>query len=413
MVDYAQNGIIGTLHNLRLRSTEDLESELLGYSKQAPMALLLPCLYSELEGPAMEPILHELSRIPYLRQVIIGLDQADQQQFDKARKFFSRLPQEHFILWNDGPRLTEIDRQLQQLALAPREAGKGRNVWYGFGFFLASGQAAAIALHDCDILTYSRDIPARLLYPLVHPAFQYQFCKGYYYRAAEGKLNGRVFRLLVTPLIRALKDVLGRHDYLDFMGSFRYALAGEFGMQADLVPSLRIPSDWGLEIGTLSEVYRNCSWNRICQVDIADAYDHKHQPVSESDPGRGLHRMANDICKALFRKLAVEGVVQSPSLFRTLKACYYRTALDVIDHYYNEAVMSGLTLDRHQEEATVELFSQIIISAGEDFLRNAAEAPFIPSWSRISSAVPDIYLRIADAVRLDNANGSAAVNPPT
>ncbi|MCA9084556.1 MAG: glycosyl transferase [Planctomycetaceae bacterium] len=402
MADFAQNGVIGTLHNLRNRSTEELEAELVEFSQDTPMSLLLPCLYSELEGPAMGPILEELVRIPYLKQIIIGLDRANESQFRKARRFFDRLPQEHVILWNDGTRLRFVDAALQDKQVAPTEPGKGRNVWYCLGYFLASGATKAVALHDCDILTYDRSIPARLLYPLAHPSFNYLFCKGYYYRAANGRLNGRVFRLLVIPLIRALTEVLGRVEYLDYMGSFRYALSGEFSMRAEIVSSLRFPSDWGLEIGTLSEVYRNCSLNRICQVDICDSYDHKHQPVSEDNAAAGLHRMATDICKALIRKLAVEGVVFTPHLLRTLKACYYRTALDVVGHYNNDALMSGLILDRHQEEATVELFSRVILAAGEEFLNRPDESPFIHNWSRVVSAVPDVFDRLVGAVEADN-----------
>lgn len=403
MADFAQNGVIGTLHNLRNRSTEDLEADLVEFSQATPMSLLLPCLYSELEGPAMGHIVDELTRIPYLNEIIIGLDRASETQFHAARKFFDRLPQKHSILWNDGTRLRFVDSALQSKGLAPNEPGKGRNVWYCLGYFLASGNSKVVALHDCDILTYDRSIPARLLYPLAHPSFNYLFSKGYYYRAAQGKLNGRVFRLLVIPLIRALKQVLGRHDYLDYMGSFRYALSGEFAMRSELVPSLRFPSDWGLEIGTLSEVYRNCSPNRICQVDIADSYDHKHQSVSEDDPLGGLHRMARDICKALIRKLAVEGVVFSQDLIRTLKACYYRTALDVVDHYNNDALMSGLNLDRHQEETTVELFSRVLLAAGDEFLGRPEESPFINNWSRVLSALPDVFDRLVGAVEADNS----------
>ena len=244
-------------------------------------------------------------------------------------------------------------------------------------------------------------MPARLFYPLVHPDMDYVFCKGYYYRAAQGRLNGRVFRLLVTPLIQALQKTTGNNEYLSYMGSFRYALSGEFSMRSEVVTSLRIPSDWGLEIGTLSEVYRNYSPHRICQVDIADVYDHKHQDLSPEDSKRGLNRMSIDICKALIRKLAVSGVVFSQETFRTLKACYYRTALDLVDHYYSDAVLSGLTLDRHQEEKTVELFAQNLISAGEDFMANPQQTPFMPSWSRVVSAVPDIYSQLRDAVELD------------
>lgn len=403
MADFSQNGVIGTLHNLRNRSTEDLEADLVEFSHETPMSLLLPCLYSELEGPAMGPIVEELAKIPYLNEIIIGLDRANEDQFHAARKFFSRLPQNYVVLWNDGTRLRHVDAALQEKGLAPLEPGKGRNVWYCLGYFLASGKSKAVALHDCDILTYDRSIPARLLYPLAHPTFQYQFCKGYYYRAADGKLNGRVFRLLVIPLIRALKQVLGRHEYLDYMGSFRYSLSGEFSMRSEVIPSLRIPSDWGLEIGTLSEMFRNCSINKICQVDIADAYDHKHQSVSADDRTAGLHRMAHDICKALYRKMAVEGIVFTEDLFRTLKACYYRTALDVVDHYNNDAVMSGLNLDRHQEETTVELFSRVLLTAGDEFLHRPDEAPFINNWARVQSAVPDIFDRILGAVETDNA----------
>ncbi|MFK7735442.1 MAG: glycosyl transferase [Pirellulaceae bacterium] len=397
MADYAQNGVIGTLHNLRNKTTEELESELLAYSKESPMTLLLPCLFSELEGPAMGPIVEQLKLATYLDEIIIGLDRADEKQFEQARKFFSVLPQRHTILWNDGPKMRALDHQLTECGISAGELGKGRNVWFCLGYFLAQGRSKAVALHDCDILTYNRSIPARLFYPLVHPTFQYQFCKGYYYRAADGKLNGRVFRLLVTPIIRALKQVLGRVEYLDYMGSFRYALAGEFSMRAEVVPSLRIPSDWGLEIGTLSEMYRNCNSNQICQVDIADAYDHKHQEVSLQDPHQGLHRMARDICKAIYRKLAIEGTVFTPGLFRTLKACYYRTALDMIDHYHNDAVMSGLCLDRHKETEIVELFGKILIAAGDEYMAGGAEPPFSPSWSRVTSALPEVYAMIRDA----------------
>ncbi|EMI19035.1 glycosyltransferase involved in cell wall biogenesis [Rhodopirellula maiorica SM1] len=403
MADFAQNGIIGTLHNLRNRSTEELESELVEYSSETPMSLLLPCLFSELEGPAMGPIVQELAKIPYLSEIIIGLDRANEEQFHAAKRFFDKLPQNYVVLWNDGTRLRHVDAALQAEGIAPNQPGKGRNVWYCLGYFLASGKSKAVALHDCDILTYDRSMPARLLYPLAHPSFHYQFCKGYYYRAADGKLNGRVFRLLVIPLIRALKTVLGRIEYLDYMGSFRYALSGEFSMRSEVVTSLRFPSDWGLEIGTLSEMYRNCNLNRICQVDIADAYDHKHQVVSEDDRMGGLHRMANDICKAFIRKLAVEGIVISGSMLRTLKACYYRTALDVVDHYHNDAVMSGLNLDRHREEATVELFSRVLVAAGDDFLNRPDESPFIHNWSRVTSALPDIYEMLLGAVEADNA----------
>ena len=402
MTDFFQNGAIATLHNLTNRSTESLEEELNKWSKERPMSLILPCLYSELQGPALDNIINELCSATYISEIIIGLDAANKEEFEHAKEFFSRLPQHHVILWNDGPRLRQIDESIHEHSLAPVEAGKGRNVWYCLGYFLASGKSKAVALHDCDVVTYDRGIPAKLLYPIIHPTFDYVFCKGYYYRAHEGQFSGRVARLLVPALLTALKQCLKPHDYLEFLGSFRYVLAGEFSMRSGVVSSLRIPSNWGIEIGILSEMYRRYSNQRICQVDIADRYDHKHQKLSEDDPTGGLSKMSIDISKILFRKLATHGITITPEQFRTIKALYYRRALDLIDNYSNDAAMNEQYVDRHKEESTVELFAQNIMSAGDQFLSNPMETPFMPTWSRVASAIPNIHKQLFEAVELDN-----------
>lgn len=406
MGDFFQNGHITTLHRLGQRPIEEIEAELREFSNKNPMALVLPSLFSELEGPALGPIIDELAQLDYIDEIIIGLDRANEDQFQYARKYFSKLPQRHRILWNDGPRLKALDELLQKETLSPSEPGKGRNAWFCFGYFLASGRANTIALHDCDILTYNRELPARLLYPIAHPSFSYKFCKGYYYRASD-KMNGRVSRLLVTPLVRALNKMFGPDEYLEYLDSFRYPLAGEFSMGRDVVKIIRIPSDWGLEIGVLSEVQRNYALSRICQVDIADAYDHKHQNLSPEDKSRGLSRMSIDISKAIFRKMATNGAIFSPETFRTLKATYYRMALDFVQQYHSDAVINGLKLDRHSEESAVELFAENLIAAGNFFLDNPQETPFIPSWERITSAIPDFLDQLYTAVERDNGERSA------
>tara|TARA_Y100001949_G_scaffold168404_1_gene167120 strand:+ start:1319 stop:2539 length:1221 start_codon:yes stop_codon:yes gene_type:complete len=403
VADFYQNGIITTLHNLTDRPLEAMEKELMSFSRVRPMSLVLPSLYSELQGPALEHIINEVTQVPYLNEIVVGLDQASESEYRHAKEFFGQLPQHHRVLWNDGPRLRKIDAMLEEKGLAPNEMGKGRNVWYCYGYVLASGRAEAVALHDCDIVTYDRSLLARLIYPVANPAFNYEFAKGYYARTADGKMNGRVCRLLVTPLIRALKKVYGHIDYLDYLDSFRYPLSGEFSMRVDVLNDIRIPSDWGLEIGVLSEMKRNYSTNRICQVDITDNYDHKHQPLSPDDAAAGLSKMSIDICKSIFRKLATQGEVFSTETFRTIKATYFRVALDFVETYYNDALMNGLNLDRHKEEAAVELFAENIMRAGEYFLDNPMETPFIPSWNRVISAIPDILDQIYEAVEADNA----------
>ena len=337
-----------------------------------------------------------------MSEIVIGLDRATEAQYRDALAFFSKLPQHHRVLWNDGPALRALDAELIKMGIAPTQPGKGRNVWYCIGYMLATGRSESIALHDCDIVTYTRELLARLIYPVANPQFNYMFCKGYYARVADGKLNGRVSRLLVTPLLRSLKKIFGEMDYLQYMDTFRYALAGEFSFRKDVLNDIRIPSDWGLEIGVLSEMYRNNSTNRLCQVDIADAYDHKHQDLSATNDQGGLSKMSIDISKALFRKLATQGQTFNTETFRSIKATYYRIALDLIETFRNDAIMNGLTLDIHNEEKAVELFARNIMKAGESFLDNPMEAPFIPSWNRVISAMPDVLERLKAAVEEDN-----------
>ncbi len=402
MADFFQNGVITTLHKLRNRPIESLEEELGEFSRKRPMALILPSLYSELEGDALPKIVEHLKHAHYISDIIIGLDQASKEQFRHARQFFATLPQQTHILWNDGNRLRELDQQLSAEGLSPTIEGKGRNAWFCFGFALALEHCEAVALHDCDILTYDRSFPARLFYPVANPNFSFEFCKGYYARIYNDKLSGRLTRLFVTPLLRALKKVVGPMDYLEFMDSFRYPLSGEFSLRKDFIKNLRIPGDWGLEVGVLSEVYRNLSRHQVCQVDIADTYDHKHQTLSAEDRESGLVKMSVEIAKSLFRKLATEGVPLSPECFRSIKASYFRIALECIEQYYYDARINGLSFDRHAEEGSVDLFTQSIMQAGESFLANPMEAPFIANWNRVQSAIPDIGEQMREAVTADS-----------
>jgi glucosyl-3-phosphoglycerate synthase len=402
MADFFQNGTIATLHNLRSRPIEDVEAELRGFAREKPMALILPSLYSELEGDALPQIIEHLKHADYIGDIIVGLDQATEPQFHHAREFFSALPQDTHILWNDGPRLRALDAQLKAEGLAPPQPGKGRNAWYCFGYALALQKPQAIALHDCDILTYDRSLPARLFYPVASPTFGFEFCKGYYPRINHNKLSGRLTRLFVTPLLRALKKVVGPMDYLEFMDSFRYPLSGEFSLSRDFIKTLRIPGDWGLEVGVLSEVYRTLSRHYVCQVDIADQYDHKHQSLSRDEADKGLNRMSVEIAKSLFRKLATEGVSLSMEDIRTIKATYYRIALDCIEQYCYDARINGLTFDRHAEEGSVDIFVHSIMTAGESFLANPTELPFMANWNRVHSAIPDIDAQMLAAVAADS-----------
>ena len=402
MADFHQNGIITTLHNFKNKSKKEIEKELKFFSKKRPIQLILPSLYSEIKRPALTRIISELNKTNYISEIIIGLDQANEKEFLEAKHFFSSLSIKHKILWNDAPNLIKLDRELEAIGLSPKNFGKGRNVWYCMGYSIANDNAEAIAIHDCDIKTYTNEIVAKLIYPIANPKLNFEFCKGFYPRVSGDKINGRVSRLLVTPLLKSLKKIIGPSDYLDFIDAFRYPLAGECSFRKRILRELRIPSDWGLEIGVLSEMYRNYRNSTLCQVDIADKYDHKHQEYSFDDREKGLSKMSIDISKTLIRKLATQGNTFSIETFRSLKATYFRTALDFVEIYKKDCDMNSIEFDIDKEERAVELFAENIMKAGETFLDKPLQTPLLPTWNRIESASPGFLKKLKKAADSHN-----------
>jgi glucosyl-3-phosphoglycerate synthase len=333
----------------------------------------------------------------------VGIDGAVRPaDWRRARAVFGQLPQRPVLLWNDGPRISRLFQRLEEAELGAGPGGKGRNLWICFGHVLASEQARMVAVHDCDILTYDRELLARLCYPVAHPSLGFDFCKGYYARVSD-QLNGRVMRLLLTPLLRALKSILGSHPFLVYLDTFRYPLAGEFSLDLDLVRRLRIPHDWAVEVGTLAEVFRNTAPRAICQSELCENYDHKHQDLSSRDPERGLNKMAADITKALFRRMAAEGIRLDSGLFDTLLSTYQRQAEDTLRFYAAEAAINGLAFPRHEEERAVTTFVRSILTAERAFLDAPLWTAQIPNWNRVQSALPDFLDALREAVLLDNA----------
>ncbi len=299
------------------------------------------------------------------------------------------------------PKIQKIYNLLAEKGIDVGEDGKGRSAWTAYGYILALEDSHVIALHDCDIASYERDLLARLCYPVAHPAIGFEFCKGYYSRVTE-QMHGRVTRIFVTPLIRALKATLGHNEFLDYLDSFRYILAGEFSMDTELARHIRIPGDWGIEVGVLAEVHRNCALRRVCQVELTDNYEHKHQPLTLEDPNKGLLKMGTDIAKCLFRTMASRGYTLTNEFFISLKSCYLRMAQDFIARYEYDSKINGLNYDRHREGSSAEAFVRCIESAGEQFLKIPEEVPFIPNWNRVLSAVPKIFELLISVVEEDN-----------
>ena len=402
MSDIYQSNLIATFHRLGSPRLEDLEAELVRLSRRYRLALVLPALYSEFEGDALPGILDQLPRASYVDDIVMVLGRAGPEQFRHALTKLARLPQKTHLICVDSPRIQQVLDAIRDAELYVGEDGKGRSVWLACGYVLGLGTCDALALHDCDILTYKPDLLARLAYPVMNRNLGFEFVKGYYARVTD-KLYGRVTRLFISPLIRALIALVGHRPFLNYLDDFRYPLSGEMAMSTELARLNRIPAGWGLEVGTLAEVYRNLNPKRVCQVDLADNYEHKHQPLSPEDPEKGLLKMCVDISRSIFFTLSSEGVIFSEGLFRSLQVVYRRTAEDTIRKFAGDALINGLTFDRHDEGKAVETFAHGLQLGGEQFLADPTGAAQIPNWSRVADALPDIHERLVAAVQEDTA----------
>jgi glucosyl-3-phosphoglycerate synthase len=402
MADFFQTGAIATLHRLGPPNVARLEAELCALAVATPVALVLPCHVREFGTLALERILGELKGVGYLRQIVVGIDGADTvAKWNRARKIFGILPQDTLLLWNDGPRISRLLRSLARHKLGDGPPGKGRNVWLCLGGVLATGHARVVAMHDCDIVNYSRELLTRLCYPLANPALGFDFCKGYYARVS-GRLHGRVTRLLVAPLLRALRSIIGPHPLLLYLEAFRYPLAGEVALRAEQARRLRVPRDWALELGILAGTYRHCAPRAVCQAELCDNYDHKHQSLSPRDPSRGLHKVAREVALAFFRSMSGEGVKMDASLLDTLLAAYQRHAAEALGLYCADALINSLEYPRRDEELAVATFVQAIQEAASAFLAAPHDCPSAPSWDRVEEELPDFLPALRDAIAMDN-----------
>jgi len=287
-------------------------------------------------------------------------------------------------LWCDGPQLSALlaDRGVNG------SRGKGRDVW------LALGQALDeefVVVHDADTKTYSPAFVNRLLFPIAHG---HEFSKGYYARVEDGALYGRLFRLFFRPLVRALDDA---HDaaILEYLGAFRYALAGEFAATTDLVSKLRVQRGWGLEVGTLGEAFTHAGFEGSAQVDLG-RYEHDHRSV---DGPTGLADMSRAVGAATLRAVADAGVDVD---YDTLPTRYREVADRMTRQYATDAAFNGLDYDRAAEREQVATYAEAIAKPTPDTR--------LPAWND-APLTPE---EVADAARADLeavADGSESDGP--
>ncbi len=333
MSDFAQTGLICTLQRLNDTHLPRIEAELARLASARPIALVLPCHGRDLEQPAFAHLLGELRGAAFLREIVFSVNDVAPDLLAALPGRLADLPQKTTLLHNEAP------------------AGKGENVRAAFTHLAGEGECEVFVTQDCDVASFRRADLARLCYAVVHPQLSYRFAKMYYSRVTD-RLYGRVSRLFLAPLLRALVRVAGHQPLLDFLLSFRYPLAGEVALIRDLAAALPASSGWGLEIGQLCEVFRRADPREVCEVDGGPGYDHKHQPAATALAG-----MAAEIARELFSQLAAEGLPGDAAFRDAVATAYRREAAHALRRSASLALINALPFDEPAEQAIIEAFA--------------------------------------------------------
>jgi glucosyl-3-phosphoglycerate synthase len=363
-------------------------------NKKYPSGLIIPIIENDLNSPTLAKMIPEINECDYLKKVFIALSAQTPETYEQAMRLFRTLKIPCEVVWCNKPEVNAALEDLKKTGLdVTKLSGKGKDLWIAMG--IASLELYAFIVHDADILSYSKMLPTKMLYPIIEPRLDFFFSKGYYARVNTevGRMYGRIYRLFISPVLEALQEKVGlSSQFISYLQSFSYPLSGEFAIYSDVATHLRIPSDWGLEIGMLAELFRNASYGRICEVDLG-LYDHKHREAVTN----GLLSTAEDSLVTLFRTMTeTDGIEITSSFLKSLQVMYRRSAQDKISQYHADATCNGLDFDRHEEESTVDNLSAIILSAGEKFLLNPAKTQ-LPGWLRAMAAMPNIREKLREA----------------
>ncbi len=74
----------------------------------------------------------------------------------------------------------------------------------------------------------------------------------------------------------------------------------------------------------------------------------------------------------------------------------------MLKRYEDDAAVNTLAFDRHEESLAVETFTGGIKKAAQIITDDPLGVPLIPSWDRVTSALPDVQAMLRDAVERDN-----------
>lgn len=309
------------------------------------IAVIVPLTAEDVGGDAVEHTFEVLASLEP-SAVIVPL-RADPGTVRTVDAWVRGLDVEGEVLWCNGP---AVCRSLADAGIRV-DGGKGLDTWIGLG--VAAAEHDVMVMHDADAPSYAEAHVPRLAWPLERG---FAFSKGYYARIEDGRLYGRLVRLLWAPLLAIIREAHS-HPLLTYLDAFRYPLAGEFAVTAPIASRLRLHPGWGLEVGMLGEMFALAGPDGTAQVDLG-RHRHDHRPVTGEN---GLAAMATDIAGALLSSLHAHGISVERS---DIGQRYEAAASMYVERYAADATFNGLVYDKACERGQVARYRDAIERAG-------------------------------------------------
>ena len=330
MADFFQSKSIITLQSLCDNS--HLEAEVLASKKK--IVVVIPCSVGHYNLGTIHTLLNQLKNISFLYEVCVILNGKTSELVNVNIHTLCAIE----------PRTTLIN------ALSSTLVGKGFALKVGFDYVYKHYQNnAAIMTLDADLQSCTVDYLLKLVYPIA--VLDGDFNKGYYARFSCNKLDGRLTRLLVFPLLYALQLQHATNDLLQWLLSFRYPLSGDVCFNSQLVPNLQLEENWAYDLSLLLSVYNGLD---IYQTELSDNYEHLHQSVVIDGEG-GLMAVASSLISYL--------ISLYPCNKARLIADYNSLAQQYCDKYRKLSLFNGLSYSQDNENDLVVRISNLIESS--------------------------------------------------
>ena len=234
------------------------------------VVVVIPCHIKHLEQGLIVDLLKKLHFVNYVREFVIVINGSLSDSNDKIRDL-NLIDSRITVLLENSDFKTQLQPYLDFNTKSLR--GKGYALWLGFAYVCNKYKHLAIvATIDADIKTFTHDFLLKLLYPLVH--FGAHLNKGYYVRYADEKLTGRLARLLVFPLLQAMKLQLGSDNLCDFLSEFRYPISGDVAITSRLISQLSLMQGWSYDLSLLIQARKRTISEKLFQTEVTDNYQH-------------------------------------------------------------------------------------------------------------------------------------------